>query len=167
MTKTIQTLVVCLALSFFAAAQTKISGTVKCGKPDQFQKIDVGDKPGHALAVSQSKCTWTKPVDIAGAQTKDDLGTDSMDITESGVQTHGYVVGTLTSGDKIYVQTDGKDTSKDGKPVSTTGTWKFTGGTGKAEGIKGGGAYSGKPDADGNFVIDVTGSYSMPKGKKK
>src|SRR5262249_407710 len=74
MTKTIQTLVVCLALSFFAAAQTKISGTVKCGNPDQFQKIDVGDKPGHALAVSQSKCTWTKPVDIAGAQTKDDLG---------------------------------------------------------------------------------------------
>ena len=167
MTKTIQTLVVCLALSFFAAAQTKISGTVKCGKPDQFQKIDIGDKPGHALAVSQAKCTWTKPVDIAGAQTKDDLGTDSMDITESGAQTHGYVVGTLTSGDKIYVQTDGKDTSKDGKPVSTTGTWKFTGGTGKAEGVKGGGTYSGKPDADGNMVVDVTGSYSMPKGKKK
>ena len=167
MTRIAKVLMMVLLFSLFAAAQTKISGTVKCGKPDQFQKIDVGDKPGHALAVSQSKCTWTKPVDIAGAQTKDDLGTDSMDITESGAQTHGYVVGTLTSGDKIYVQTDGKDTSKDGKPVSTTGTWKFTGGTGKAEGIKGGGAYSGKPDADGNFVIDVTGSYSMPKGKKK
>ena len=167
MTRTIQTLIICLLFSLFAAAQTKISGTVKCGKPDQAQKIDVGDKPGHALAISQGKCTWTKPVNIAGAQTKDDVGTDSMDIAESGAQTHGYVVGTLTSGDKIYVQTDGKDTSKDGKPVSTTGTWKFVGGTGKTEGIKGGGSYTGKPDADGNMVVDVTGTYSLPKGKKK
>ena len=167
MRNTVRILMIVLLFSLSAAAQTKISGTVKCGKPDQFQKIDVGDKPDHALAISQSKCTWTKPVDLAGAQTKDDVGTDSMDITASGAQTHGYVVGTLTSGDKIYVHTEGKDTSKDGKPESSAGTWGFIGGTGKVEGIKGGGTYSGKPDADGNFVIEVKGSYSLPKSSKK
>src|SRR5215471_3446783 len=162
-----QALLIVLLLSMFAAAQTKVSGTVKCGKPDQFQKIDVGDKPGHAFVISQGKCTWTKPVPVGDAQTKDDLGTDSIEINGNTAQTHGYVIGTLTSGDKIYVHTQGKDTSKDGKPVSSSGTWGFVGGTGKAQGIKGGGTYTGKPDADGNFVIDVTGSYSMPKGKKK
>lgn len=165
MDKSMKVLMIVLSLSLFAAGQTKISGTVKCSRPDQFQKIDIGDKPGHAFAISQGKCTWTKPVDIAGAKTKDDVGTNSMDITSSGAEVDGYVVGTLTSGDKIYVQTDGKDTFKNGQPESTAGKWKFVGGTGKAEGIKGGGTYTGKADADGSFVIEVTGEWSVAKKK--
>jgi hypothetical protein len=163
MRTTLQAAVMVLALSLFTSAQTKISGTVKCAKPDQAQKIDVGDKPGHALAISQGKCAWTKPMDIAGTQTKDDVGTAVSDMTESGAEEHGYVVGTLTSGDKIYVRTQGKDINHDGKPVSTAGTWNFMGGTGKVEGIKGSGAYSGKADADGNFIIEVKGQYTLPK----
>ena len=163
--KTLQALLIVLLLSLFAAAQTKVSGTVKCGKPDQIQKIDVGDKPGHALVISQGKCTWTKPIDVAGAQTKDDLGTDAADINGNTANVHGYVVGTLTSGDKLYVHTQGKDTYKDGKPQDSQGTWSFTGGSGKADGIKGGGTYTGKPDADGNVVIEVKGQYTLPKKK--
>lgn len=163
MSKSMQALMIVVALTCFAAAQTKISGTVKCAKPDQFQKIDVGDKPGHVMAISQGKCAWTKPMDIAGAQTKEDVGTNSMDMTDSGAETDGYVVGTLTSGDKFFVQTDGKDVYKDGKPQSTSGKWKFVGGTGKVQGIKGGGTYTGKPDPDGSFVIEVKGEYSLGK----
>jgi len=163
MKKTLFTLMVAL-LSLCAAAQTRISGTVKCAKPDQFQKIDVGDKPGHAFAISQGKCTWTKPVTIAGAQTKDDVGTDSIEINGPLVQSHGYVIGTLTSGDKIYVRTAGKDTNKkDGGLQSTSGTWSFSGGTGKVEGITGGGTFTGKPDADGSVIIEVRGQYTLPK----
>jgi hypothetical protein len=165
MKKTMQAVLILCLFSVFAAAQTKLSGTVKCAKPDQFQKVDVGDKPGHALAISQGKCTWTTPAKIGDAQTKDDVGSDIMDITESGTQTQGYVVGTLTSGDKIFVRTAGKDTNKDGKPESTSGTWSFVGGTGKNEGIKGGGTFSGKPDADGNMIIEVKGQYSLMKKK--
>ena len=99
------------------------------------------------------------------AKTKDDVGTSSMDMTASGAKVDGYVVSTLTSGDKIFVHTQGKDTYKDGKPEGTEGTWSFVGGTGKAEGIKGGGTYTGKPDADGNFVIEVKGEYSLAKKK--
>ena len=164
MKKTIQVVLIVCALSMLAPAQ-KVAGTVKCGKPDQFQKIDVGDKPGHAFAISQGKCTWTKPVDIGGAQTKDDLGTDAIEINGNTGQVHGFVIGTLTSGDKLYVHTQGKDTYKDGKPESSEGTWSFVGGTGKAEGIKGSGTFTGKPDADGNFVIEVKGQYSLAKKK--
>jgi hypothetical protein len=165
MKKTIQAALIICLFSIFAAAQTKISGTVKCAKPDQFQKIDIGDKPGHAFAISQGKCTWTKPVNIAGTQTKDDVGTDSLEITDSGAKAEGYVVGTLANGDKIYVRTAGKDAYKDGKPASSQGTWSFVGGTGKTEGVKGGGTYTGKPDADGSFVIEVKGQYSLPAKK--
>jgi hypothetical protein len=165
MSTTLQAWMMVLVLSLFASAQTKVSGTVKCAKPDQFQKIDVGDKPGHALAISQGKCTWTKPMDIAGTQTQDDVATAASDTTDSGTGEHGYVVGTLTSGDKFYVRTQGKDTNKNGKPESTAGTWSFMGGTGKVEGIKGGGTYSGKADADGNFLIEVKGQYTLPKKK--
>lgn len=159
------TLVVFLFLSFsvLAVAQTKISGTVKCGNPDQFQKIDVGDKPGHALAVSQGKCTWTKPMTIAGIQTKDDVGTNMEDMTASSAHDLGYVLGTMTNGDKFTVYTDGTDTLKDGKPESTTGTWSFVSGTGKLRGIKGKGTFKGKPDAEGAMIIDVEGEYTLPK----
>lgn len=165
MDKSMKIFMMVLALSLFAASQTKISGTVKCAKPDQFQKIDIGDKPGHAFAISQGKCIWVKPMDIAGAQTKEDVGTNSMDMTDSGAEVDGYVVGTLTSGDKFYVQTDGKDTYNNSKPESTTGKWKFVGGSGKMDGIKGGGTYSGKADADGSFLIEVKGEYSFTKKK--
>ena len=161
--KTISVFLSVLALAAFSAAQTSISGTVKCGKPDQFQKIDIGDKPGHAYAISQGKCTWTKPMDIAGTQTQSDVGTDVNEMTSTGAHGHGYVVGTLANGDKMIVSTQGKDTYKDGKPISTEGTWSFVSGTGKLKGITGKGTYKGKPDSDGNMDIDVEGAYQLPK----
>src|SRR5262245_10338451 len=116
-------LFVALALPALAEAQTKISGTVKCGKPDQEQKIDIGDKPGHAYAISQGKCTWTKPMTIAGIQTKEDVGTNSEEITSTGARGRGYVLGTMSNGDKFTVRTEGTDTLKDGKPQGSAGTW--------------------------------------------
>jgi hypothetical protein len=66
-----------LLLITLSVAQTKISGTSKCGQPDQQQKIEIGDEPNHAFAISQGKCAWTKPIDMAGIQTKEDVVTGS------------------------------------------------------------------------------------------
>lgn len=162
--KAISGVVIVLALAAVSVAQTKISGTVNCGKPDQFQKIDIGDKPGHAYAISQSKCTWSKPMDIAGIQTHDDVGTDFNEMTSTGAHGRGYVMGTMSNGDKFVVRTQGTDTYKDGKPVSTEGMWSFVSGIGKLKGIKGKGTYKGKPDSDGTMVIDVEGDYELPAG---
>jgi hypothetical protein len=155
--------VIFLALPALMAAQTKISGTVKCGAPDQMQKMDIGDKPGHAYAISQGKCTWTKPMTIEGIQTKEDVGTNNEEITTTRARSRGYVLGTMSNGDKFTVRTDGTDALKDGKPQSTSGTWSFVSGTGKMKGIKGGGKFKGKPEADGSMVIEVEGEYTMPK----
>lgn len=152
-----------LALATCAVAQNTLSGTVKCAKPDQMQKIDIGDKPGHAYAISQGKCTWTKPMDIAGVQTHDDVGTNFDEMTSTGAHGHGIVLGTMSNGDKFTVGTQGKDTYKDGKPESSQGTWSFTSGTGKLKGIIGKGTYKGKPDSEGNMVFDVQGEYQLPK----
>src|SRR5262249_2352946 len=156
-------LFVALALPALAEAQTKISGTVKCGKPDQEQKIDIGDKPGHAYAISQGKCTWTKPMTIAGIQTKQDVGTNSEDITVTGARGRGLLLGTIFHGDKFTVRPEGTDTLKDGKPQGSAGTWSFVSGTGKIKGIQGKGTYKGKPDAEGAMVFEIEGEYSLPK----
>lgn len=152
-----------LALPSLALAQTEVSGTVKCARPDQSQKIDIGDKPNHAYAITQGKCTWTKPMTIAGIQTKEDVGTSSEETTSTGASVRGYVLGTMANGDKFTVKTQANDVYKDGNLQTTQGTWSFASGTGKLKGIKGKGTFKGKPDADGSVVIEVTGEYTLPK----
>jgi len=156
-------LVPALALATLASAQTKISGTVKCLRPDQAQKIDIGDRPNHAFAISQGKCTWIKPMTIADIQTKEDVGTNSEETSSAGARVRGYVMGTMSNGDKFTARTFGHDVYKGGNLQSTQGTWSFSSGTGKLKGIKGGGAFNGQPDADGNVVVDVVGQYTLPK----
>ena len=53
-----------------AKAQTRISGTIQCAKPEQQTAIPVNDRTGHAFVVAKVKCTWTKPLELAGVQSK-------------------------------------------------------------------------------------------------
>jgi hypothetical protein len=69
------TCVVVLLFAGFAMAQTKVSGTVQCAAPDQQHSLEIGDYPGHSLVLSQGKCTWTKPMQLAGSETKEDTVT--------------------------------------------------------------------------------------------
>ena len=103
--KAIPAFLTVLVLATLSFAQTKISGTVQCSKPDQQQKIEIGDQPGHAFAINQGKCKWTKPMEIAGTQTKEDIGTGFDEINGNKSHGHGYVVGTLANGDKMHVRT--------------------------------------------------------------
>jgi len=123
-----------LALATLLSAQTKISGTVQCAKSDEQHMPEVGDHPGHSLMISKGKCSWTKPMEIAGTQTKEDIGTNFDDVHGNKSQAHGYVVGTLANGDKMYVHIQGSSTLEDGTVETAQGTWSFTGGTGKLKG---------------------------------
>ncbi len=152
-----------LALATLLSAQTKISGTVQCGKSDEQHMLEVGDHPGHSLMISKGKCTWTKPMEIAGTQTKEDVGTNFDDIHGDKAQSHGYVVGTLATGDKMYVHIQGSSTLKSGRVETAQGTWNFTGGTGKLKGVKGKGSYKGKGAPDGSATYEVEGEYELPK----
>ncbi len=71
------------------------------------------------------------------------------------VQGHGSCFGTDASGDMWWIW---YSTHSDG-----SGTWGFMGGTGKFEGIEGGGTtQSNPPTADGRLHITWDGSWQMP-----
>ncbi len=145
-----------------AGAQTKIAGTIQCAKPDPQNAIPVGDRPGHALVVMQAKCTWTKPMEIAGINTKTGLDTLSADSNGTKSRDTGYHISTMDNGDQFVVKFSGTTTTdKNGVVLTQTGTWSFASGTGKMKGITGKGTYSAKGAADGSATTEVEGEYQI------
>jgi hypothetical protein len=158
-------LVMAICLVSVATAQTKASGTLQCAKPDPMHMVEVGDKPGHSFIVSKLTCTWSKPMDIGGSQSKDGVSTESAEMTGSKSAGNGVHWGTTVSGDKYFVKYWGSATYKDGALVSLSGSWKYTGGTGALKGIAGKGTYKGTGAADGSSTTEVEGEYSLPAAK--
>ncbi len=117
------------------SAQTKTSGTCTC-KGEPATPVALTDKPNHSFAVSKAQCTWTK-FEVAGLQPKDGISTDLDEISGDTTSVRGYHVATMTNGDTWVAKYQGSGKSKDGKPVSGSGTWTFSSGTGKLKGIKG------------------------------
>jgi hypothetical protein len=152
----------CAGVAAAAAAQTKISGQLQCGKPDEVHSIDVGDRANHAMSVSKVSCTWSKPMDIGGSATKEGASVATSERSGNKSWERGSHAGTTADGDKYFVRYQGSATLKDGKPESITGTWTFVGGTGKHKTLKGKGTYkSATMDADGNITFDVEGEYTQ------
>ena len=145
-----------------AAAQTKVSGTVQCGKPDPRQIIPVGDRPDHSLGVEQLKCTWTKPMEIEGAKSTEGVATATNDFSGNTFRNRGFHVVTMDSGDKYFVWYLGTGELKDGALLSEKGTWGFTGGSGKLKGIKGKGTFTCAPSGD-SIACEVEGEYQLAK----
>jgi len=152
-----------LALTSTAAAQTKISGTADCGKPEATHSLEVGDRPGHMLAVSQYKCTWTQPWEIAGVQNKEGVGTETGDITGDRGRSRGYYVDTMANGDKAFYRYQNQVSLKDGNPQTSEAQWTLVGGTGKLKGVKGKGVCHGKGKPDGGGLDQCEGEYELPK----
>jgi hypothetical protein len=144
------------------SAQTKTSGTASC-KPDPASPPPVAltDMPNHSFAVGKAQCTWTK-FEVAGQPYKDGTSTSLNEITGDTSSFHGYHTATTTSGDTTTARFQGSGKVKDGKPVSDSGTWTFTSGTGKLKGIKGKGTFKGTANADGSVTYQVDGEYSLP-----
>lgn len=145
-----------------AGAQTKVSGTEQCSKPDPQHMIPVGDRPDHSLGVEQSKCTWTKPLEIGGDKSKDGVSTGTSDISGNTVRARGFHVATMESGDKFFVWYQGSGTVKDGALVAQKGNWGFTGGSGKLKGIKGKGTFDCAPSGAG-VKCEIEGEYQLAK----
>lgn len=161
--RTLRTVIVVLLFATTAVAQTKFSGTVQCAKPDQQLVLEIGDRPNHSFMITQAtKCTWTKPFEMAGSQAKEDAVTVFDEISSNKTRAHGYVVTTLASGDKLYFRIQGSNTMKDGKFESGVGTATILGGTGKLKGIKGKDTYKGQASGEG-WIVDVEGEYEVPK----
>jgi hypothetical protein len=161
--KTLLSFLVVFALATVASAQTKVSGTHQCGEPDQQQVIEVGDRPNHSFVISQTKCTWTKSLVIAGVQSKEGVLTAFTEVTGNRARDQEYGVITMSNGDKCYVRRQGSATLKDGVLESAEGKWSFVGGTGKLKGLTGKGTYTAKSAPDGMSTVEAEGEYELPK----
>jgi len=145
-----------------ALAQTKVGGSNTCSKPDPSHVLPAGDRPDHSLGVEQMKCTWPKPFEIGTDKAKESQATETVDITGNRVHTRGMHIVTMESGDKVFISYQAVGMLKDGKPAGAKGTWSFTGGTGKHQGLTGKGTYSCAPSGDG-MGCSGEGEYTAPK----
>jgi hypothetical protein len=153
-------LVMAFALASAANAQ-KLSGTLQCGKPET-TSVDAGDVDKHSMAVAKIQCTWTKPLKMGGSETKDGANVEFDDTTGMMTNARGVHWGTMASGDKYSVRYQGTATMKEGAPPTMTGTWSFTGGTGKLKGLTGKGTYKGKGNPDGGATFEIQGAHKLP-----
>jgi len=160
--RTIGLCLVLLAMATVAAAQTKVTGVLQCGKPEVEQSVPAGDQPDHLFGVSKVSCNWTKAMDVAGFQSKTGTSTSINEITGSNVKAHGQHVSTMATGEKTFVRFEGSTILKEGVAQTAQGSWSYTGGTGKLEGIKGKGTYKGKANPDGTITYEVEGEYTLP-----
>jgi hypothetical protein len=154
-------LVVAFALASAASAQ-KFSGTIQCGKADPMHSLDAGDRDKHSMAVAKSHCTWTKPFEMGGSQTKESDIVEFVETTGTVSSARGVEWGTTANGDKYFVRYQGTATAKEGAPPTISGTFSFTGGTGKLKGLTGKGTYKGKANPDGSATFEVRGEHKLP-----
>jgi hypothetical protein len=141
-----------------AGKLVNVEGSVHCDKPDPAYAIEVPDRPGHTLMLAHRKCTWTEPLAILDAKTKDGAAVNFTEKMEGTLHMHGFEVDTLDDGERITMRTMGQVLAEKG-PAGTKGRWSFMRGTGKYKGIKGGGTYEGKLEADGGLTLNLEGGY--------
>jgi hypothetical protein len=153
----------CLALlaAVGAGAQTKTSGTLKCDKPEPVYSIEVGDRPGHAMLLEKSACSWTQGLAIGSDKAKEGTNVATVEVTATRGVGNGAHVSTMESGDKFFVSYQYISPMKDGKPGETSGKWSYTGGTGKLKGVKGGGTFKVTFGQDGTSTAEVEGEYTL------
>jgi len=88
-------------------------------------------------------------------------------MTGSSVRAHGYSSSVFDNGDSTFVRYEGTSQMNKDRSGTIKGTWRYVRGTGKFSGISGSGTYKGETAADGSGSADVTGHYSLGKGKAK
>jgi hypothetical protein len=141
-----------------AAPYVDVEGEIRCEKADPLHTIVVPDRPGHAMMLEKRKCTWTKPLVVLGAKTKNGEANNFVEKMEGTLHVHGFETDDLDNNEKMTWQTMGQVLAEKG-PAAVKGRWTIRTGTGKLKGIKGGGTYEGKLSADDVLVVDVEGVY--------
>ena len=123
----------------------------------KWEKIDVGDEAGHMIGIYENKGIAFN--EITGERTVG-RGLGMMDINPKTklVTTRGYGVSTDKDGDKTVRKVEGKAVGKG----HSEGVWTYVKGTGKYEGIKGGGTFSSYSLGQGQSYWEAEGEVEMP-----
>jgi hypothetical protein len=154
------------AIASSAFAQTKFSGTMECGKANSIYTIQIPEQKGSSYAITEGKCTWTKPFTAAGIEPRQNAGVDFTETRGDSVKGNSAAVTYYKNGDEMFHK--GTFTF-DPKTMISSGTWTFIGGTGKFQGIKGGGTSSCKSksaEPDAESTCEIKGEYTLPAANK-
>ncbi len=151
-------------MTAIAGAQTKLSGRLTCAKPSV---NEAGGEPAQMIVFQRSNCNWTTPFAIDGSKPGRTVDTSIGDITGSTGRLHGYSTSLMDNGDSTVARFEGTSQVKKDGTSTDKGTWRYVRGTGKFSGISGSGTFKGAAAADGSSWADITGHYSLRKGKAK
>ena len=123
-----------------------------------WKQIEVGDEEGHVIAIYKAKQLYVD--DKTGEKMVSDE-VNSLDINlKTGQDTvTGYGVEIFPNGDEIFRVHEGKPVGKG----HWKGTWTYVKGSGKYEGIKGGGTWDSYSMRRGQpSYVEVEGEAEMP-----
>jgi hypothetical protein len=147
-----------------AGAQTKITGKLTCAKPSVREG---GGEGAQMITFQRANCNWTTPFTIDGSKPGRTQDVSIGDIAGSAGRVHGYSTSVMDNGDSTFVRYEGTTQVKKDGSGTDRGTWRYVRGTGKFKGISGSGTFKGEAAADGSSWADVSGHYSLRKGKAK
>jgi len=142
-------------------AQTKVTMSGKCSKPDVQHSIPAGDHEGHVFALVSGKCVTQG--EIGGAQSKEGAFSEHQDVSGNHMKGGGVYVETFDSGDKIFYSYQPTGTFKEGAFQSGANKYQIIGGTGKMKGIKGSGTCKTTGTEGGGLDYTCTGEYTLPE----
>lgn len=151
-------------ITLTASAQTKITGKLTCAKPSTREG---GGEGTQMITFQRANCTWATPFTIAGSKADRTVDASIADISGSSGRAHGYSTMVFDNGDSTFVRFEGTMQLKKDGSSTDKGTWKYVRGTGKFTGISGSGTFKGQGAADGSSWADISGHYSLAKGKAK
>jgi hypothetical protein len=151
-------------MAVIAGAQTKLSGKLTCAKPSV---RETGGEGAQVIMFEKTNCTWTTPFAIDGSKPGRTVDTSIGDMAGSTGKAHGYSTSVMDNGDSTFVRYEGTTQMKKDGSATNKGTWRYVRGTGKFTGISGSGTFKGEAAADGSSWADVSGHYSLAKGKPK
>ena len=147
-----------------AGAQTKITGKLTCAKPSVSEMSGDGT---HMIMFQKANCSWATPFTLDGNKVGRTVDASISDATGSTARGHGFSISVMDNGDSTFVRYEGTIQMKKDGSATYKGNWKYVRGTGKFAGLTGGGTYTGAGEANGTAYADVSGHYSLAKGKAK
>jgi len=118
----------------------------------------VPGQEGHVIKQITETWKYTSPnKEFDGAL---GIAVDQQEIEGDQLTHKGYAMSRSTNGDETYFTFQG--TGKlNGQLISGSGTWKWTGGTGKFKGIKGGGPFTYMAGPDLPLSFEWSGEAEM------
>ncbi len=122
----------------------------------RFDTVEVGDKPGHVVALFQAKGVGTRTQGPAEPPYKIEIWGTGDYLGDGTGKEHGYGKFIFSDGSYYYEKWTGNV-----KGNRDTGTAVYFGGTGRFEGMKGGSKFDCILLGD-RFICEVDGTIELP-----